>query len=104
MNPQYPIFVPTKSRFDRPITINALKKIGVSFSAVIEKQEYKQYLKIVDKKNIIVLPHKDKGLAVTRNWIWDHAESLGVKRFWTFDDNIYRFNRLYQSNIRINCH
>lgn len=102
MKPKYPIFIPTKGRYKTPLTINALKKIGVRFKAVIEEPEYKEYSKVLNKKNIIILPHKDKGLAATRNWIWDHAENLKVKRFWTFDDNISRFHRM-NKNIKWKC-
>lgn len=95
MKTKYPIFIPTKGRYEKPLTINTFKKINVPFNIVIEEQEYNNYSKIVDSKNIIVLPHKNKGLTVTRNWLWDYAESKGFKRFWTFDDNIdgiYRLN------------
>jgi hypothetical protein len=49
-----------------------------------------------------VLPHRDLGLTVTRNYIWDYAEARGHEWFWTFDDNIrglYRFNH----NLRVPC-
>jgi hypothetical protein len=68
----------------------------VSFKIVVEPQEYEQYGKVVDKQNILVTPHQNKGLTVTRNWIWDYAEQQGYEKFWTFDDNIgrvYRWNK-----------
>jgi len=102
MNPEYPIFIPTKGRWEKPLTINTFKKIGVPFKIVIEGQEYKQYSEIVDPENIIVLPHQNKGLAVTRNWIWNYAESLKTERFWTFDDNIKKFCRL-NNNEKWTC-
>ena len=98
MNPKYPVFVPTKGRYETPYTIRALQRIGVPFKAVIEKQEYDQYLPIVGAENIIVLPHQNKGLTVTRNWIWDYAQhELGVPYFWTMDDNIRDFYRLHKN-------
>lgn len=96
MKNRYPVFIPTKSRYDTPITINMFKAHGVNFKIVIEKQEYDKYSKIVDKSNILVVPHQNEGLTVTRNWIWDYAESMNFEKFWTFDDNIgrvYRWNR-----------
>jgi hypothetical protein len=71
-------------------------RIGVPFKAVVEPQEYDDYASIVGAANLLVLPHRDKGLVVTRNWIWDHALALGTARFWTIDDNVqgfFRFNR-----------
>jgi hypothetical protein len=94
MNPQYPIFIPSKGRWRDPQTVKALKRIGVPFTVVIEKQEQDCYAKSIGADNLLVLPHRDKGLTVTRNWIWDYAESLGVEKFWTMDDNIQYFCRL----------
>jgi len=96
MNPKYPIFVPTKGRYESLLTIKAFEEIRVPYTAVIEEQEYDNYAAVVDPKKILVLPHRDKGLTVTRNWIWDYAYKKGYERFWTFDDNIhglYRLNR-----------
>ena len=76
--------------------MKALDKIGVPFTVVVEPQEVDDYAKSIDVSRILVLPHRDKGLVETRNWIWDCAAASGVRRFWTMDDNIrafYRFNR-----------
>lgn len=98
MNPKYPVFVPTKGRHKTPFTINALQSIGVPFKAVVEEQEYSDYLPVVGKSNLIVLPHRDMGLTVTRNWIWDYAQNeLQTPYFWTMDDNIRGFYRLQQN-------
>lgn len=94
MNPRFPVFIPTKGRWESRLTIKALEKIGVPYTAFIEAQEYEQYAAVVNPANLHVMPHCDRGLVVTRNYIWDHAESLGVERFWTFDDNIANFQRL----------
>lgn len=99
MNPKYPVFIPTKGRYNNPYTIRSLQKIGVPFRAVVEEQEYAAYLPIVGKENLLVLPHSNQGLVVTRNWIWDYAQSLNTTRFWTFDDNIEEFYRL-QENVK----
>lgn len=96
MKNKYPIFIPTKGRYETPITINMFKRHKVDFKIVIEQQEYEKYLNVVNKEQILVVPHQNKGLTVTRNWIWDYAEMSGYEKFWTFDDNIYnvyRWNR-----------
>jgi len=72
------------------------KAHNVDFTIVIEMQEYEKYARVVDKKKILVVPHRNEGLTVTRNWLWDFAENMGFRKFWTFDDNIgrvYRWNR-----------
>ena len=97
MQLRYPIFVPTKGRHDRLSTIKQFMASNVPFHAVVEQQELPAYGAVVGEQRCLVLPHRDQGLVVTRNWIWDHAQSLGVERFWTFDDNIARFFRLYKN-------
>jgi hypothetical protein len=100
MNPRYPVFIPTKGRWESRLTIKALENIGVPYKAVIEAQEYDNYAAVIDSNNIIVLPYRDKGLVVTRNWIWDYALSQGYPRFWTMDDNIRNFYRM-NHNLKV---
>lgn len=98
MNPKYPIFVPTKGRYKTPYTISALESKGIPFTAVIEEQEYREYKSVVKKGEILILPHQNKGLTVTRNWIWDYVQSeLKSPYFWTMDDNIKDFYRLHKN-------
>lgn len=98
MNPNYPIFIPTKGRAKTPYTIRAFQRLNIPFSIVIEKQDFEAYSDVVKPEQIIVLPHQNKGLTVTRNWIWDYAQhELKVPYFWTFDDNIKEFYRLHKN-------
>jgi hypothetical protein len=99
--PSFPVYVPTKGRYESLLTIKALEEIHVPYKAVVEAQEFDKYCEHgVKPENILVLPHRDKGLVVTRNWIWDHARQSGARRFWTFDDNIRYFLRLNR-NMKI---
>jgi len=97
MNPKYPVFVPTKGRHDTRLTIKMFESLGVPYTAFVEAQEFDAYAKVVDRKKLHVLPHQNKGLVVTRNYIWDYAQSLGTEYFWTFDDNIRCIYRLHQN-------
>lgn len=104
MNPKYPVFVPTKGRHESRLTIKALEAIGVPYRAVIEPQEYDQYAAVIDPANLLVLPHSDKGLVVTRNWIWDYAQhELQTPYYWTIDDNViafWRWNRNKKQRVK----
>lgn len=100
MNPRYPVYVPTKGRWESLLTIRALERIGVPYRAVVEPQEYDRYAAAIGEGSLLVLPHQDQGLVVTRNWIWDHALESGVPRFWTMDDNIKAFFRLNR-NLKV---
>lgn len=95
--PRWPVFVPTKGRADGRHTIRTFEELGIPYRAVIEAQEVDTYLAAgVPEANVLVLPHRDKGLVATRNWIWDRARDEGHRYFWTFDDNIrglFRLNR-----------
>ena len=102
MNPRYPVYIPTKGRWSAPHTIRAMQALGVPFKAVVEPQEAEAYAEVVGSQDILILPHRDKGLVVSRNWIWDHARDTGARRFWTFDDNIRTFYRL-TNNLKYRC-
>ncbi len=90
MNPKYPLYIVSKGRWESRLTSKALETIGVPYHIVIEPQEYKKYKSVIRKSKILVLPFKNlnQGSIPARNWIWEHAISLGVKRHWILDDNI----------------
>jgi hypothetical protein len=96
MQPRYPIYVPTKRRSESLITVRALDKLRVErYFVVVEPQEVAKYLAAgVDPSRVLILPDNDRGLVFARNWIWDHATTSNVERYWTMDDNIGKFYRL----------
>jgi len=84
------------------MTIGMFDKLGVPYTIFVERQERDDYARYVADDRIHVLPHQNKGLTVTRNYIWDYAAARGHEWFWTFDDNIdglYRFN----NNLKTPC-
>ena len=95
---RYPIYIPTKNRFDSRLTIKSLDKMGVDYYIVIESQEYKLYSSILPKDKILVLPwskpNQSAQLVRARNWIKQHSISNGFERHWQIDDNINGFERL----------
>lgn len=100
MNPRYPIYIPSKGRWDSRFTVKALDLCNVPYQVVIEPQEYDQYSQVIDPSKLIVLPFSDQGLAVTRTWIKQHSVNEGHAWHWQLDDNIQYFYRLHQ-NIKI---
>lgn len=104
MKPIYPIYIPTKGRYESAKTIKCFLKDGVDFSAVVEPQEYEEYHRRYPTIKILQLPFSNLGLGSmpARNWIWDHAKATGAKRHWIFDDNIRVFGRLFEGR-RIPC-
>ena len=95
---KYPIYIPTKGRFESRKTVRALLEMCANFRIVIEPQENDLYSSILPKKNILVLPFskpEDHSMLVTvRNWIKQHSILEGHKRHWQLDDNIKGFYRM----------
>ncbi len=94
--PRYPIYIPSKGRAYRPLTIKRLQEMGIDFYVVVEPPDAESYNPLVKPHQLLVLPFADlgQGSIPARNWIWDHAISLGVERHWVIDDNHQRFFRL----------
>lgn len=111
MNPNFPLYIISKGRFDSRLTSRALEAMKVPYSIVVEEQEYASYCAVIDRSKVIVLDKayqkkydpfddlgnaKSKGSGPARNFVWDHAVSQGADWHWIVDDNIkafYRFNK-----------
>ena len=98
MRPNYPIYIISKNRSESRYTSKALEKIDVPYKIVIEPQDYDDYAKVINPKQIIVLPDNDYGTSVfARNFVWEHSLANGDKRHWILDDNISEFYRLHNN-------
>jgi hypothetical protein len=116
IQPQFPLYIPSKGRAESRMTVKALNKMGVDYYVVIEEQEYKAYSSVIPKQNILVLDRAYQrnydtcdslgyedipvGAGAARNFIWDHSISNGHKWHWTMDDNIRCFE-IYNRNKRV---
>ncbi len=100
INPKYPIYIPSKGRWESRLTSKALEKINVPYYIVVEPQEYDNYAAVINPEKILVLPEDNIKLIGSRNWIWEHSISEGYKRHWQIDDNIKAFYRLNR-NLKV---
>lgn len=100
MNPKYPIYIPSKGRWESRMTAKALDEIGVPYWIVIEPSEYDNYAAVIDPKKILVLPNDDMKLIGSRCWIMEHSINNGDARHWQIDDNIKRFYR-WHKNLKV---
>jgi len=118
MNPQFPLYIPSKGRADSRMTMKVLELMGVPFLVVVEDQEHDDYAAVMDEKKLLVLDEtyqrdyntcddlgdtKSKGAGPARNFIWDHAVANGHRWHWVMDDNIrlfHRFNRNSQIPVK----
>ena len=109
MNPNYPVYIVSKGRWESRLTSKALEEMRVPYKIVVEAQEYDQYCAVIDPKKVIILPFhyldkydtcdgfgrtKSVGPGAARNFVWDHATKMGAKRHWVLDDNFDAFHRL----------
>lgn len=96
MNPNYPIYIISKGRWESRLTSKALDNLSIPYRIVVEPQEYENYAGVINNYNICTLPFGNlgQGSIPARNWVWEHSVSNGDKRHWILDDNIEQFNRL----------
>lgn len=112
MNPKYPIYIVSKSRWDSRYTSKALEEMNVPYYIVVEKEQYDNYAAVIDPKKILILDPKyldeydtfddlgstkSKGPGAARNFAWDHSISIGATSHWVMDDNIYSFMRTHNN-------
>lgn len=102
LNPRYPVYVPTKGRWESALTIKALEALRVPYFAVVQPQEKIYYEQVVKTGTFLLLPAGLDGLVPARNWIFEHAKASGALRHWQIDDNIRDFYRFHDNQkIRV---
>lgn len=112
MNPQFPIYIPSKSRAKIGKTARWLETMGVPYRLVVEASQRDEYAaEHGDAKLLVLDPEfqrtydtfddlgdtKSKGPGPARNFIWEHARSEGHAWHWVMDDNIVGFFRLHEN-------
>jgi hypothetical protein len=99
MNPNYPVYIISKGRYESRLTARALEARAIPYRIVIEPQEYTQYAAVIGPAKILVLPFSNlgQGSIPARNWVWEHSIEQGAARHWILDDNIREFYRLHQN-------
>jgi hypothetical protein len=117
VNPQFPLYIPSKSRADSRKTVLTLERMNVPFHVVIEEQQYADYAAVIDPAKLLILDPayqrnydtfddlgltKSVGPGAARNFIWDHSIAAGYAWHWVMDDNINGFFRLHE-NRKILC-
>lgn len=115
MNPQFPIYIPSKGRAGTRLTMKVFDHIKVPYRVIVEKTEYDQYAAVIDPKRLLILdpiyqkefdpccrlePHQSRGSGPARNFAWDHSMSEGHAWHWIVDDNIECFFRMNR-NLRV---
>jgi len=108
MNPNHPVYIISKGRWNVGTTYKVLEKINVPYSIVVEKEEYHQYASVINPRKILILPNqfhetydpctstkaKSNGPGAARNFCWEHSLEQGATSHWVMDDNIAAFGRI----------
>lgn len=99
MNPEYPVYIISKGRWETRLTSKTLEEMNVPYQIVVEPQEYDNYAAVINPKKILSLPFSNlgQGSIPARNWVWEHSIESGVERHWILDDNIAWFARLHKN-------
>lgn len=119
IDPQFPLYIPTKGRSQYMITSKVLTELGVPHYLVVEPQQIPEYREAVSKWNLLAeiveldLSYKERyelcddlgmtrstGPGPARNFAWEHSMSKGHKWHWVMDDNIQDFRR-YNMNEKV---
>jgi hypothetical protein len=113
LNPQFPLYIPSKGRSEYMMTSKYLTYMGVKHHVVVEPSEMDDYRKAIKSMDLLAtaveldLSYKDKyelcdnhgltkstGPGPARNFAWDHSKANGHDWHWVMDDNIRSFCRL----------
>jgi hypothetical protein len=113
LNPQFPLYIPSKGRSEYMITSKYLTYMGVKHNVVVEPSQMDDYRKAIKSMDLLAtaveldLSYKEKyelcdnhgltkstGPGPARNFAWDHSKSNEHKWHWVMDDNIRSFRRL----------
>lgn len=100
--PRYPVYVPSKGRYETCYTARFLIKDKVPFYLVVEPGEVDAYRHHFPEQNFLVLPRDNMRLLGARNWIREHSIAEGYDRHWQLDDNIRGTLKLHKGK-RIPC-
>jgi hypothetical protein len=115
VNPQFPIYIVSKGRWESRLTSKALERMRVPYRIVVEASEADNYRAVIDPAKVLVLDpqfqadydaldahgmSRSKGSGPARNFAWAHAAAQGAEWHWTVDDNIRGFYRL-RDNLKI---
>lgn len=115
MNPQYPIYIVSRGRWESRITVRALEEMNCPYYIIVDQDQFLEYAKVIDPLKILIVPvayyqmyetcddlgdTRSKGPGAKRNFAWEHSIRNGFKWHWVIDDNIFSFYR-YNRNRKI---
>lgn len=104
--PRFPIYIPSKSRWDSRLTAKTLDRLGLDYRVIVEHEQLDAYAAVLPLEKLLVLDPafqddydtfdehgrtKSLGPGPARNFAWAHAVAAGFDWHWVMDDNIDGF-------------
>lgn len=112
--PRFPIYIPSKSRWDSRLTAWTLDRLGVDYRVIVEAEQLDAYAAEMGSvaKLLVLDPAfqdgydsfdehgrtKSLGPGPARNFAWAHSIAEGHAWHWVMDDNIDGFFWLHQNH------
>lgn len=108
VNPQFPIYIPSKDRPSIAKTPKAFDLMRVPYRIVVEESQYEDYCRRYPPERLVILDPQyqrdyetlddlgdtmSKGSGPARNFIWELSKAEGHAWHWVVDDNIHSFRR-----------
>lgn len=91
------IFVPSRSRFERSLTLEALKGKWEHVRLVVPATQFKQYIPLARRMEVMLLGCPANGIARTREWIGQKAKS----KFLMLDDDLRFYRRASFEDVQL---
>ena len=88
---RFPIYIPSRGRPNHVLIANQFDDDNIHYTIVVEPQDYAAYRTRYSAEQLLVLDKDNGGVAYVRNFIKDHAASMGHRYHWQFDDNVRSF-------------
>ena len=76
MNPEYPIYIVSKGRWETRLTSRALEEMNVPYHIIVEKSEYDKYAAVIDPAKILITPEKYNKCSIGCMERLDHGPGL----------------------------
>jgi hypothetical protein len=90
---RFPIYIPSRGRYEKNLTANLLKEEEIPFKLVVEPQDAHNYFNAFGGDSILILPENNQGVSYVRNWIKDYSKEVKEEYHWQIDDDIRHFKR-----------
>lgn len=92
----YNVYIPSKGRAGRCLTVDLCKRYNIPYKLFVESKEVEEYANVYGSEHVVDIEGDDFGcVTFARNYIKEYSKRNGEERHWQADDDItdiYRYN------------